>query len=81
MLKEYLNVFTIVYLNNILIFSETPKEHTEHIRKVLKACVRYNLKLKLSKYEFGIARTEFLRYIIILEKTEIDFKKVESILT
>ena len=35
-LYDYLNEFVITYLNNILIFSETEKEHEKHVKKILK---------------------------------------------
>ena len=79
MLKEYLDIFIIAYLDNILIFSETLKEYTEYIYKVLEVYIKYNLRLKLKKYKFRVIRIEFLRYIIILEKIEIDLKKIKSI--
>ena len=31
MLKKYLNIFIIMYLNNILIYSQTEEEHEQHI--------------------------------------------------
>ena len=80
-LKEYLDIFIIAYLDNILIFSKTPEEYIEYIYKVLEVYIKYNLRLKLKKCEFGVTRTEFLGYIIISGKIEIDLKKVKSILT
>ena len=35
-LREYLDVFCSVYLNNILIYSDTREKHIEHMRKILK---------------------------------------------
>ena len=35
-LREYLNIFMIVYLNDILIFLDTLEEHINHIMKILK---------------------------------------------
>jgi hypothetical protein len=35
-LFEYLNDFYIAYLNDILIYSENPKEHEIYVRKVLE---------------------------------------------
>ena len=35
-LREYLNKFYIIYLNNILIFLNNKKEHVGHITKILK---------------------------------------------
>jgi hypothetical protein len=34
-LREYLNQFCSVYLDDILIYSKTREEHEEHVRKVL----------------------------------------------
>ena len=33
-LKSYLNKFVIVYLNNILIFSNTLKKHIKHLKMI-----------------------------------------------
>ena len=35
-LHEYLDVFVIVYLNNILIYSKNETEHTKYVRLVLE---------------------------------------------
>ena len=35
-LREYLDIFVVVYLNNLLIFSDNLKEHEEYVYKVLK---------------------------------------------
>jgi hypothetical protein len=34
-LREYLDIFVIMYLDDILIFSETLKEHKDYVHKVL----------------------------------------------
>jgi len=34
---EYLNDFAMMYLNNILIYSKTLKEHERHIKIIMKA--------------------------------------------
>lgn len=43
-LRPYLNKFVVVYLDDILIFSETLEEHITHVRQVLK-----RLKVTLSQ--------------------------------
>ena len=35
-LQEYLNIFIIIYLNDILVFSKTLKEHVNHIKKIFE---------------------------------------------
>ena len=35
-LFDFLNRFMIVYLNDILIYSQNKKKHREHVQKILK---------------------------------------------
>ena len=51
-LYDYLNIFIIVYIDNILIFSEKRKEYDQYIYKVLQKFREYNLKVKEEKLEF-----------------------------
>lgn len=34
-LQDFLNCFVFVYLDDILVFSQNPTEHTYHVRQVL----------------------------------------------
>ena len=34
-LREYLDIFVIAYLDNILIYLENEDKHVEHVKKVL----------------------------------------------
>jgi len=36
-LWDYLDIFYITYLDNILIYSETLEEYKKHVKKVLRA--------------------------------------------
>ena len=47
-LREYFDVFVIVYLNNILIYSKTLKKHVKHIQKILTCLIKkiYNSNQK-----------------------------------
>ena len=44
--------FAISYLDDIIIFSETPEKHLKHIKVVLKRLQEANLKMKKSKCSF-----------------------------
>ena len=48
-LKEHLNVFVIIYLDNILIYSKNKKDHKKHIRQILNALKKADLRIILEK--------------------------------
>jgi len=50
-LQDYLDIFCIVYLNDIFIYLETLKEHKEHVKKVLKALQNKKLSIASEKYK------------------------------
>ena len=79
-LKEYLNKFVLVYINNILIYLDTFEEHVKYIEKVLRKLEQVGLYLKLLKYDFYKKQVRFLGFIISDKGLEIDPKKVKSII-
>ncbi|KAG0158308.1 hypothetical protein PDIDSM_5821 [Penicillium digitatum] len=63
-IEEYLDLFVIVYLDDILVFSETLEEHIEHNKLVLQKMREAEVTLKLKKCEFHVQETTFLGYRI-----------------
>ena len=63
-LCEYLNIFVVIYLDNIIIYLAYKKDHKKHIQKILEALIKAGLYYKLSKYIFNIYKIDFLGYII-----------------
>jgi hypothetical protein len=61
----------IIYLDNILIFSKTKKEHKEYIKKILKRLKNKNLRIKIEKTQFYIKEVDFLGFIIGREEIKI----------
>ena len=53
-LKDYFNIFVIVYLNNILIFSKMLEEHKEHMHQVLQKLQDAKLLVEPTKCEFHV---------------------------
>jgi len=49
----FIDVFVIVYLDDILVFSRTWKDYVMHAKKVHDVLKRENLCMNLSKCEFG----------------------------
>jgi hypothetical protein len=58
-LRKYLNVFCITYLNDILIYNRTEKKHLDHVRKVLESSRQASLYAKIQKCEFFKNETIF----------------------
>ena len=59
-LFEYLDVFVLVFLDDILVYSRTMEEHTEHLRQVFAALKKYRLFVKASECVIQVREVEFL---------------------
>ncbi|GJX45967.1 putative reverse transcriptase domain-containing protein, partial [Tanacetum coccineum] len=77
--KPYLDKFVIVFIDDILIYSKSKKEHEEHLRQILKFLKKEELYAKFSKCEFWIFRVQFLGHVIDCRGIHIDPAKIESI--
>ena len=50
--KTFLDQFVIVFINDILVYSQSEEEHREHLRIVLDVLHTHRLFAKFSKCEF-----------------------------
>ncbi|CAA0807050.1 Uncharacterized mitochondrial protein AtMg00860, partial [Striga hermonthica] len=75
----YLDQFVIVFIDDILIYSKSQKEHEEHLRVVLETLRREKLFAKFSKCEFWLQRVAFLGHVITLAGIEVDRSKVSAV--
>nr|GEW66092.1 putative reverse transcriptase domain-containing protein [Tanacetum cinerariifolium] len=62
--KLYLDKFVIVFIDDILIYSKSKKEHEGHLRQILNLLKKEELYAKFSKCEFWISRVQFLDHVI-----------------
>jgi hypothetical protein len=76
----YLDKFVVVFIDDILIYSQNEQEHEEHLRKVLQRQLDCQLYAKLSKCKFWISKVLFLGHIINRDGLAVDPKKVAAIL-
>ena len=60
---EELDVFVVISIDDILIFSKTEEEHAEHIRIVLQKLRDHRLYAKFSKCEFWLKEVAFLGHV------------------
>ena len=62
--KPYLDLFVIIFIDDILIYSKSRKEHEEHLRIVLEVLRRKRLYAKFSKCEFWLDSVSFLGHVV-----------------
>ena len=74
-LREYLNNFVIIYLNDIFIYLFILKIYIKYINKILKRLNAKNLRVKSKKYVFHKKEIDFLKYIIERNETRINLIK------
>jgi hypothetical protein len=69
---DYLDQFIVVYLHDILIFSEKLTEHDRHVRMVLQKLREHGLFAKLEKCAFGVKEVKFLGHIVGIQGIAMD---------
>jgi hypothetical protein len=77
---DYLDKFVVVFIDDILIYSQSEEEHVDHLKMVLQRLRDHQLYAKLSKCEFWINEVMFLGHIINKDGLVVDPKKVADIL-
>jgi len=78
-LRQYLNIFVIAYLNDIMIYLITLKEHVQHVSQVLKCLNQRNLRLKPKKCEFHQEEVDFLEFVVERHEIRMNSKKIKTI--
>jgi hypothetical protein len=78
---DYLDKFVVVFIDDILIYSQSEEEHVDHLRMVLQRLREHQLYAKLSKCEFWINEVLFLGHIINKDGLAVDPKKVADALS
>src|SRR5277367_1235758 len=77
--REFLDKFLIIYLNDLLIYSDTLAEHKKHVRMILERLQEAGLCLKPSKCQFHVQEVAFLGFVVGPKGVWMDPTKVEAI--
>ncbi len=78
--RDMLSQFVIVYIDDILIYSDSLDTHVKHVRAVLKRLIQHQLYAKIQKCEFHQTQISFLGYVISSEGVTMDDSKVQAVL-
>ena len=71
--------YTFVYLDDILIFSKSEKDHLNHLREVFQTLYNNGLYLNMKKCVFAQHKLEFLGHSVGIDGVDVLEKKIEAI--
>ena len=71
--------YCIIYLDDVIVFSETLEEHVFRLRAVFEKLKQVGLKLKPSKCELFRQELIYLGHVLSKDGIQTDPKKVEAI--
>ena len=63
-LRPYLYKFCFVYIDDLIIYSKSLEEHTQHLNLVLQKLREVNLKVQLDKTNFLHKEVAFLGHVV-----------------
>ena len=79
--QPYLDQFVIVFVDDILIYSQSEWEHEHHLRIVLQLLRDHQLYTKFSKYEFWLTEVRFSGHVVSASGVSVDPEKVEVVMS
>ena len=79
--QPYLDQFVVVFIDDILIYSQSEEEHEDHLQIVLQALRDHQLYAKFSKCEFWLTKVKFLGHEVLASSVSVDPEKVEVVMS
>ena len=77
--SDFLDVCIVIYLDDILIYSNNISKHHQHVKKVLKCFCKAGLYAKAEKCKFHSKSVEYLRYILSSSSLTMSNNKIKII--
>ena len=79
--QPYLDQFIVVFVDDILIYSQSEWEHEYHLRIALQLLRDHQLYAKFSKCEFWLTEVRFLGHVVSASGVSVDPEKVEAVMS
>ena len=77
---DYLDAFVVVYLDDIVVYSQTLSEHEMHLKKVFQRLREHKLYVKPEKCDFAREHITFLGHKISKGQILMDERKVQAVI-
>ena len=78
-LRDFLDRFVYVYIDDILIYSSDLESHQAHVTQVLQRLLDHKLFVKAEKSEFHAGTISFLGFIVAPGKVQMDPAKISAV--
>ena len=75
--QDMTNIFIVIYLDDILIFSDSLEDHWVHIQCILEHLCEYDLHSKPEKCLFHMQKIEFLGFMVTPTGISMDMAKTD----
>ena len=79
-IQPYLDPFVVVFVDDILIYSQSEWGHEYHLRIVLQLLRDHQLYAKFSKFEFWLTEVRFLRHVVSAPGVSVNLEKVKAVM-
>jgi Zn-dependent M16 (insulinase) family peptidase len=78
---EYLDMFVVVFIDDILVYSRSEEEHQDHLRLVLQKFRDHELYANLRKCGFWLKQVAFLGHIVSKGGIPVYQSKIQDVLS
>jgi hypothetical protein len=75
-MHSYLNLFVLMYINDLLMFFSSTKKHIKHVKLMLQRLKKFNLYFKFSKCNFHVFHVNFLDFRMSLDEITMQTNKI-----
>jgi hypothetical protein len=76
---EFLDKFVVVFIDDILVYSQSEEEHEQHLEIILETLRQHKLYAKFSKCEFWLKEVGFLGHILSAGGIAVDLAKIKTV--
>ena len=77
---DLLDMTVTIYLDDILIYSDDPLKHKEHVYKILCRLQKHGLYCHPDKCKFSVDSVEYLGFILSKDSLKMDSTKIQTIM-
>jgi len=78
-LSGCLGIYAFIYIDDILVYSNTPEDHLKHLKVIFEKLDKAGLKIKASKCQLFKSEVEYLGYLTGKDGLKVNPRKLTSI--